>query len=160
MCCLLNLKSNLLLRQVLDRWMLHYMFWRLSANASVPEHIWVFFFCCDFLPSLQHAAKLYLLYHCGSWLLCVKSLSPHFSHTQCICIRSGHSNFHVCAQVHRAVLRNGERVVVKVQRPGLKRLFDIDLSTTWSHPRVCNQANIFLVMFATRVPQLHVCHLL
>ncbi|OWM62816.1 hypothetical protein CDL15_Pgr020110 [Punica granatum] len=30
-------------------------------------------------------------------------------------------------QVHRAVLHNGERVVVKVQRPGLKRLFDIDL---------------------------------
>ncbi|KAL6594315.1 hypothetical protein ACP70R_048508 [Stipagrostis hirtigluma subsp. patula] len=30
-------------------------------------------------------------------------------------------------QVHRAVLHNGERVAVKVQRPGLKRLFDIDL---------------------------------
>jgi disease resistance protein RPM1 len=30
-------------------------------------------------------------------------------------------------QVHRAILPNGERVVVKVQRPGLKRLFDIDL---------------------------------
>lgn len=30
-------------------------------------------------------------------------------------------------QVHRAVLHNGERVVVKVQRPGLKKLFDIDL---------------------------------
>ncbi|XP_024397314.1 protein ACTIVITY OF BC1 COMPLEX KINASE 7, chloroplastic [Physcomitrium patens] len=31
-------------------------------------------------------------------------------------------------QVHRAILPNGERVVVKVQRPGLKRLFDIDLN--------------------------------
>ncbi|KAF3443233.1 hypothetical protein FNV43_RR12915 [Rhamnella rubrinervis] len=30
-------------------------------------------------------------------------------------------------QVHRAVLHNGERVVIKVQRPGLKKLFDIDL---------------------------------
>ncbi|KAG9448562.1 hypothetical protein H6P81_008527 [Aristolochia fimbriata] len=30
-------------------------------------------------------------------------------------------------QVHRAVLHNGEEVVVKVQRPGLKKLFDIDL---------------------------------
>uniref|UniRef100_A0A7N0SX17 ABC1 atypical kinase-like domain-containing protein n=1 Tax=Kalanchoe fedtschenkoi TaxID=63787 RepID=A0A7N0SX17_KALFE len=30
-------------------------------------------------------------------------------------------------QVHRAVLHNGEKVVVKVQRPGLKRLFDIDM---------------------------------
>lgn len=30
-------------------------------------------------------------------------------------------------QVHRAILHNGETVVVKVQRPGLKRLFDIDL---------------------------------
>ncbi|XP_022985714.1 protein ACTIVITY OF BC1 COMPLEX KINASE 7, chloroplastic-like [Cucurbita maxima] len=30
-------------------------------------------------------------------------------------------------QVHRAILHNGERVIVKVQRPGLKKLFDIDL---------------------------------
>ncbi|KAG1326690.1 putative protein ACTIVITY OF BC1 COMPLEX KINASE 7, chloroplastic [Cocos nucifera] len=30
-------------------------------------------------------------------------------------------------QVHRAVLHNGEKVAVKVQRPGLKNLFDIDL---------------------------------
>lgn len=30
-------------------------------------------------------------------------------------------------QVHRATLRSGEDVVVKVQRPGLKQLFDIDL---------------------------------
>lgn len=30
-------------------------------------------------------------------------------------------------QVHRAILHNGEMVVVKVQRPGLKKLFDIDL---------------------------------
>ncbi|KAL7583356.1 hypothetical protein Lser_V15G45547 [Lactuca serriola] len=30
-------------------------------------------------------------------------------------------------QVHRAILHNGERVVVKVQRPGLKKLFEIDL---------------------------------
>lgn len=31
-------------------------------------------------------------------------------------------------QVHRAQLHSGEEVVVKVQRPGLKRLFEIDLS--------------------------------
>ncbi|CAI0383428.1 unnamed protein product [Linum tenue] len=31
-------------------------------------------------------------------------------------------------QVHRAILHNGEKVVIKVQRPGLKRLFDIDLN--------------------------------
>ncbi|AFY50514.1 putative unusual protein kinase [Nostoc sp. PCC 7524] len=30
-------------------------------------------------------------------------------------------------QVHKAVLHNGESVVVKVQRPGLKKLFEIDL---------------------------------
>uniref|UniRef100_A0A1D1ZLZ5 Uncharacterized protein sll1770 n=1 Tax=Anthurium amnicola TaxID=1678845 RepID=A0A1D1ZLZ5_9ARAE len=30
-------------------------------------------------------------------------------------------------QVHRAILHNGEKVAVKVQRPGLKKLFDIDL---------------------------------
>ncbi|GAB2275004.1 Protein ACTIVITY OF BC1 COMPLEX KINASE 7, chloroplastic [Dionaea muscipula] len=30
-------------------------------------------------------------------------------------------------QGHRAILHNGEKVVVKVQRPGLKKLFDIDL---------------------------------
>lgn len=30
-------------------------------------------------------------------------------------------------QVHRATLHTGEEVVVKVQRPGLKRLFDLDL---------------------------------
>jgi predicted unusual protein kinase regulating ubiquinone biosynthesis (AarF/ABC1/UbiB family) len=30
-------------------------------------------------------------------------------------------------QVHKAVLHSGESVVVKVQRPGLKKLFEIDL---------------------------------
>jgi hypothetical protein len=30
-------------------------------------------------------------------------------------------------QVHLATLKTGEKVVVKVQRPGLKELFDIDL---------------------------------
>ncbi|XP_058115231.1 protein ACTIVITY OF BC1 COMPLEX KINASE 7, chloroplastic [Magnolia sinica] len=30
-------------------------------------------------------------------------------------------------QVHRATLHSGDKVVVKVQRPGLKKLFDIDL---------------------------------
>ncbi|XP_042452131.1 protein ACTIVITY OF BC1 COMPLEX KINASE 7, chloroplastic-like isoform X2 [Zingiber officinale] len=29
-------------------------------------------------------------------------------------------------QVHRAILHSGEQVVVKIQRPGLKKLFDID----------------------------------
>ena len=31
------------------------------------------------------------------------------------------------AQVHRARLLTGEQVVLKVQRPGLRQLFDIDL---------------------------------
>jgi len=31
-------------------------------------------------------------------------------------------------QVHRAILHTGEQVVIKVQRPGLKNLFDIDMS--------------------------------
>ncbi|MGD1906170.1 MAG: ABC1 kinase family protein [Leptolyngbyaceae cyanobacterium] len=31
-------------------------------------------------------------------------------------------------QVHRAQLRSGEEVVVKIQRPGLRKLFEIDLS--------------------------------
>lgn len=30
-------------------------------------------------------------------------------------------------QVHRAILHSGDKVVVKIQRPGLRRLFDIDL---------------------------------
>ncbi|XP_020579948.1 uncharacterized protein LOC110024366 isoform X2 [Phalaenopsis equestris] len=30
-------------------------------------------------------------------------------------------------QVHQAILHTGENVIIKVQRPGLKRLFDIDL---------------------------------
>lgn len=33
----------------------------------------------------------------------------------------------ITRQVHLATLKSGERVVVKVQRPGLKELFDIDL---------------------------------
>lgn len=37
-------------------------------------------------------------------------------------------------QVHRAVLFSGEHVVVKIQRPQLKRLFDIDL---WALKVVC-----------------------
>lgn len=32
-----------------------------------------------------------------------------------------------CLQVHRATLLTGESVVVKVQRPGLRQLFEIDL---------------------------------
>jgi len=31
-------------------------------------------------------------------------------------------------QVHRATLHTGEEVVVKIQRPGLRKLFDIDLA--------------------------------
>ncbi|KAH7660202.1 Cadmium-transporting ATPase protein [Dioscorea alata] len=30
-------------------------------------------------------------------------------------------------QVHRAILHNGEKVVLKIQRPGLRKLFEIDL---------------------------------
>ena len=40
-----------------------------------------------------------------------------------VLMRSG-----VSAQVHCARLHSGEAVVVKVQRPGLSRLFDIDLA--------------------------------
>ena len=41
---------------------------------------------------------------------------------------SAYASQMVCMQVHRAVLHSGEQVVVKVQRPGLKNLFDIDLA--------------------------------
>ena len=43
-------------------------------------------------------------------------------------------------QVHRAVL-NGEQVVVKVQRPGLKQLFDIDLKNVRMLARLANAAD-------------------
>ncbi|KAI3765833.1 hypothetical protein L2E82_15879 [Cichorium intybus] len=36
-------------------------------------------------------------------------------------------------QVHQVVLHTGERVVVKVQKPGLKKLFDIDLTEYTSY---------------------------
>src|SRR5690606_24263624 len=32
------------------------------------------------------------------------------------------------AQVHTAVLKSGEKVVVKVQRPGIERIIDTDIS--------------------------------
>eukprot|EP00955_Chlamydomonas_euryale_P043750 352695-Chlamydomonas_euryale.AAC.9 len=37
-------------------------------------------------------------------------------------------------QVHRAVTFSGDEVVVKVQRPGLKQLFDIDLEVGGGWP--------------------------
>ena len=43
-------------------------------------------------------------------------------------MRANRICLHVPFQVHRATLHSGEAVVVKVQRPGLSRLFDIDLA--------------------------------
>ncbi|MBD2312372.1 AarF/ABC1/UbiB kinase family protein [Desertifilum sp. FACHB-1129] len=42
-------------------------------------------------------------------------------------------------QVHRARLHTGEEVVVKVQRPGLKALFDIDFRTVHLLLRLCDR---------------------
>jgi predicted unusual protein kinase regulating ubiquinone biosynthesis (AarF/ABC1/UbiB family) len=42
-------------------------------------------------------------------------------------------------QVHKARLHSGEDVVVKVQRPGLKRLFDLDLTTLQGLVRFCDR---------------------
>ena len=46
-------------------------------------------------------------------------------------------------QVHRAKLK-GEEVVIKVQRPGLKDLFDIDLKNLRVSNLICRT---FLVLF-------------
>lgn len=43
-------------------------------------------------------------------------------------------------QVHLARLKTGERVVVKVQRPGLKDLFDIDLKNIRCASAICDSA--------------------
>ena len=52
----------------------------------------------------------------------------------CVCVAGGSAVFVWTAarfirlsQVHRARLLTGEDVVIKIQRPGLKALFDIDL---------------------------------
>ena len=42
-------------------------------------------------------------------------------------------------QVHKARLHTGEEVVVKVQRPGLKRLFDIDVKAVHTVMRFCQR---------------------
>ena len=47
--------------------------------------------------------------------------------TACTVCYPAASRKHV-VQVHRAVLHSGEQVVIKVQRPGLKNLFDSDMS--------------------------------
>ena len=45
-----------------------------------------------------------------------------------VLLQSASEHTWLCLQVHRAVLHSGEEVVVKIQRPGLKALFDIDLA--------------------------------
>ncbi len=42
-------------------------------------------------------------------------------------------------QVHRARLHSGEEVVVKVQRPGLKKLFDVDVKAVHKVLRFCQR---------------------
>ncbi len=42
-------------------------------------------------------------------------------------------------QVHRATLQTGEEVVVKVQRPGLRRLFDLDVKAVRKVMRFCQR---------------------
>ena len=42
------------------------------------------------------------------------------------------------AQVHRASLRSGRQVVLKVQRPGLDRLFRLDLEVMLQGPLCCS----------------------
>lgn len=43
------------------------------------------------------------------------------------------------AQVHSAVLRNGDRVVVKVQRPGIDKIIDEDLSVLYTLAELLNR---------------------
>jgi len=42
-------------------------------------------------------------------------------------------------QVHKAILHTGEEVVVKVQRPGLERLFDLDFQVLHNLMRFCQR---------------------
>jgi Predicted unusual protein kinase len=42
-------------------------------------------------------------------------------------------------QVHRARLHTGEDVVVKVQRPGLSKLFDLDVKAVYQVIRFCDR---------------------
>lgn len=44
-------------------------------------------------------------------------------------------------QVHRATLFSGEQVVVKIQRPGLKKLFDIDLANMKQLARILDKTD-------------------
>lgn len=46
--------------------------------------------------------------------------------------------------MHRAILHSGEKVVVKVQRPGLKKLFDIDLSKYHAPKMLANRVYCLL----------------
>lgn len=54
---------------------------------------------------------------------------PCLAHRTLQCLKTPlyPSNSPSLHQVHRATLHSGEQVVVKVQRPGLRQLFEIDL---------------------------------
>jgi hypothetical protein len=82
------------------------------------------------------ASHLMPLYSCATkwWYCAVEINGPYlynvdlgdiYAHFLQTVLTKSHD---IILQVHRAVLHNGERVAVKVQRPGLKKLFDIDLS--------------------------------
>lgn len=61
---------------------------------------------------------------------------------------------HIKKQVHRATLLTGESVVVKVQRPGLRRLFEIDLEVLGGLAAALDkqqdQEASFVIMFVPR----------
>lgn len=49
-------------------------------------------------------------------------------------------------QVHRAKLK-GQEVVIKVQRPGLKDLFDIDLKNLRVRNLICRRFPFFVIFY-------------
>lgn len=94
------------------------------------------FICKKFANNLcQFISDVFVLY-CGI-LICYYTIHINGPYSSYVSLDDLYAVFlqivltysHVInVQVHRAVLHNGERVAVKVQRPGLKKLFDIDLS--------------------------------
>ena len=95
---------------------------------------------CGRSEQLPYLQPLHLLFHgstSGAWDPVLHSTELPWSspksaesavvvYATCFVVCATTSNH--ALQVHRAVLHTGEQVVIKVQRPGLKNLFDIDMS--------------------------------
>ncbi|RZS21700.1 hypothetical protein BHM03_00054373, partial [Ensete ventricosum] len=91
---------------------------------SLPPSVWLYFlFLQDRVPAFSpDKAKVFIERELGSP---VELLFKEFEDRPIAAASLGQV---FDTTVHRAVLHSGERVVVKVQRPGLKKLFDIDFS--------------------------------